>query len=115
MSAEYTPNSNNLVEEVDMEMQPSCADLAKTQKSKCPHAPTLKPRNTRFSGFMKDDSDVDNKIIKFNSTKNFMAMDNLVEYTPFFYSEDGESSGSEMEESTTDCSSDSRFKPLSPF
>ena len=62
-------------------------DRAQLDKNKCPNAPTLKPRNQCF---------------KFNSAKNFLLMENLTQYTPFFYSEGEESSDGDNEESTQD-------------
>lgn len=53
----------------------------------CPNAPMLKPRNTCF---------------KFNSTKCFMPREDMVKYTPFFYSEGEESSDDDMLDSTSD-------------
>lgn len=55
--------------------------------AKCPNAPVLKPRNQWF---------------KYNSAKNFVLMENLTEYTPFFYSEGEESSDGDNNESTKD-------------
>jgi len=53
----------------------------------CPHAPVLKPRNTCF---------------KFNSTKWFIPRENIVKYTPFFFSEGEESSDDDFSDSTMD-------------
>uniref|UniRef100_A0A7S3N3G6 Uncharacterized protein n=1 Tax=Euplotes harpa TaxID=151035 RepID=A0A7S3N3G6_9SPIT len=61
-------------------------DKAQTKKGMCPKAPMLKPRNQCF---------------KFNSAKNFV-LENLAEYTPFFYSEGEESSDGDFTESTQD-------------
>lgn len=78
-------------------------DEQKAEKEKwhCPHAPRLKPRNTDFLGFIEHTYDADRKP-KFNSSKNFLAMENLVKYSPFFYSDSGESSESEIDETSND-------------
>ena len=62
-------------------------EKAQLEQKRCPGAPTLKPRNLWF---------------KFNSAKNFMQMENLTEYTPFFHSEGDESSEEDTEVSIQD-------------
>ena len=85
-------NSNTVivltdVQKIQQAMQAPVCIKPDMERQKCPNAPVLKPRNLWF---------------KFNSDKWFLPLENLVEYTPFFYSEGDETSEDDFHESTND-------------
>lgn len=86
---EFCQDNSDSVDSTTVKMQSIITDEAKAHQTKreCPAAPLLAPRNVWF---------------KFNSSKCFFQRENIIEYTPFFYSEGEESSEDENEESTWD-------------
>ena len=86
---EFCQNNSNSVDSTTVRNQPMKTDEENAHQAKrvCPAAPLLAPRNVWF---------------KFNSSKCFLPRENIIEYTPFFYSEGEESSEDENDESTWD-------------
>lgn len=86
---ESNKNSQNYLHPTSGSTRTCSSDEQKAllEQDLCPKAPSLKPRNMCF---------------KFNSDKCFLPRENMVEYTPFFYSEGDDSVGSDTEESTLD-------------
>lgn len=93
--------------------QPGCQVMpdeqkAATQQSCCPDAPLLRPRNMSASGKLDSNnpllgSDLESfvratSLFKFNSSKCFLQEENIIEYTPFFYSEGSDGSSTESDE-----------------